>query len=322
MLSLHDHLRHHGYHRNVTKFYHCGFNRCEHFFQTTLHLKLHLRRQHLITSAPKAVQINAAQIVNDRGKYFCSLTICSKEFDDYKKFIKHLKEHIKHGYDVSCPFQTCNKTYNVISSFTGHLSKCHRQNICSSIDNQELMVAENDDFGDFFIGNENLMEVDDSNSPPDLDLVIENQKSQTLEEKQNLFVVNTTQFYLMLESKLLVPASTIQIIVSEFNKMYEEGQEITKTKIKDCLTLKKIPHEDIDEVLKIAFSDDPFTQSFKTLKTNYKRKKMYKFQFNYVEPKILKINEEKKTFFAYVPLIETISRFFTDKSLNVFNIQK
>lgn len=115
--SFSQHLEHHQYHINVTAYYHCSFHGCQTFFKTAVHLKIHLRRQHCVALSKRTVQTDAAQIMNDRGKFVCSVPICLSEFDNYHEFIEHLKNH----QNVSCPYQNCSKIYRVLSSFTCHL---------------------------------------------------------------------------------------------------------------------------------------------------------------------------------------------------------
>ena len=58
---------------------------------------------------------------------YCNVRNCHENFYNSRCLIKHLKDHIVEGFTVQCPISGCNKTYNVISSFTSHLSRYHRE---------------------------------------------------------------------------------------------------------------------------------------------------------------------------------------------------
>lgn len=55
----------------------------------------------------------------------CHVDICTAKCDSLTKFYSHLKGHIKEGRIVACPFQQCDKSFTVISTFS-HLTRKHR----------------------------------------------------------------------------------------------------------------------------------------------------------------------------------------------------
>ena len=56
----------------------------------------------------------------------CSLNFFSREYSDVKGFMSHLSGHIQEGLTVSCPFDGCNKNFNVKTPFSSHISRNHR----------------------------------------------------------------------------------------------------------------------------------------------------------------------------------------------------
>lgn len=56
----------------------------------------------------------------------CSFYFCSSKYVDVKGLVSHLSGHIQESVTVSCPFDGCSKTFNVKSSFSSHISRCHR----------------------------------------------------------------------------------------------------------------------------------------------------------------------------------------------------
>lgn len=141
---------------------------------------------------------------------------------------------MKNQETVPCPYRTCNKTWKVLSSFTCHLSRFHKKNDCISNNEQDFLFNENE-----------ILEVPLEYNLDDNNTTIEHQNTIDVKDRQNMFILNTAQFYLMLESKLLVPGSTIQCIVNEINKMHEEDQEI-KAKMRNCLISKNVSESHIN----------------------------------------------------------------------------
>ena len=68
--------------------------------------------------------------------------------------------------------------------------------------------------------------------------------------------------------------------------------------------------ERIKVIVEEVMNDDPFLKCNTKLGSNYKRKKFYKEEFDFVQPQSILINKEKGTFFSYVPIIETLNYTF------------
>ncbi|KYN21978.1 hypothetical protein ALC57_05637 [Trachymyrmex cornetzi] len=117
--------------------------------------------------------------------------------------------------------------------------------------------------------------------------------------ESKLFIKNVGQFYLKLESKLLLPASTIQYIVTEMNNVYGEEQ---------------VSSDKINQIIEEVFNCNLWIQSNNIFNTGHKRKRFYKKHFDYVDPVFIKIKGTQK-YFAYVPVQDTLKKFFYDKSL-------
>ena len=58
--------------------------------------------------------------------FVCVLEFCGRKCADVKELMGHLKEHLSVGLKVSCPFDQCDKAFDKKSSFTLHLSRCHK----------------------------------------------------------------------------------------------------------------------------------------------------------------------------------------------------
>ncbi|XP_070526491.1 uncharacterized protein [Cardiocondyla obscurior] len=142
---------------------------------------------------------------------------------------------------------------------------------------------------------------------------IDNEK--TLMES-NLLAESVAQFFLKLESQYLVPATTIQYIITEVSRMHDETQDILRNKLTKKFAVQGISEQLIHSIVKETFNSDLIKNTNMKLSTNYKRKMLYKNKFDYVTPVQIVIDEQKKTSFAYVSIIETLRKCFKDNSLH------
>ncbi|XP_016842392.1 uncharacterized protein LOC103315333 [Nasonia vitripennis] len=320
--SLPRHLLHHKFHRNIHNYVHCGFEKCLKFFKKEAHLKKHLFRSHNLLKQkenPKTV-LNSDQ----RGKFVCSISSCEKEWDCFSDLVKHLKVHIKKNDQITCPMHDCGKKYKVLSSFTSHLTKQHRNNYKKVQDSKiydQSEIEESQTNSDSVeaqslecvVDNENQserFEIDgnaQSESPVEL--------NPSLEESSDLYLHNLAQFYLKLETQLLLSASTVKTIVTEITSMQRESQNIVMTSLARKLISEGISADKVDIIVKEIINEDPFLKCNVKLGSNYKRKKFYKENFDFIQPESLVIDKENQTYFSYVPIIETLKYTFQDKSI-------
>ena len=286
-----------------------------------MYLKTHLHRTHgLQTKKKESVRNDYTE--NKKGKYVCTVEICRKEFDNLPILLKHLKVHItKTQEKITCPFRRCRRQYTVLSSFTSHLSKIHKNHEKLLLDHDRSCSTENT------IQNSIADEVTDErpldiNDHINISVAPERQEIQPdINLESDLFLYNVAQFYLKLESQLLIPASTIQLILEESNSIHNEGQAVIQAKLKDRLISENITPEDADRIVKECFHHDSWIQSNNKLSTDYRRKTFYKQQFHYVKPQFIEIHKQTKTSSAYVPILETLEKLFNDKSVeNAINL--
>lgn len=263
-VSLTSHVNHHKFHRNITRYSYCGFNKCTKFFPKNVYLTKHLIRAHgLMQSKNQRTIIRDATCTsNERCKYMCSIDICKKEFDNFSKLVKHLKFHIKKKDQIMCPYPQCKNKYTVVSSFTGHMSKMHRNydyntdNVRESHDNDDATESTSQFFeplnkvnGSVVLPNnyrELALEVNDQLNVNSIELEdVDNKISYNTAVESNLFVENVAQFYLKLECQYLLPATTIQYITSEISKMHEETQEIIKKNLTERFAIEDMSQQQI-----------------------------------------------------------------------------
>ncbi|XP_067217409.1 uncharacterized protein [Linepithema humile] len=215
------------------------------------------------------------------------------------------------GLEVTCPYNTCNKKYDRVNSFSGHLTKYHKCQILipttvdMNIDDGLEVNSENIDYRE---KDEDLTITKNTSDEDDNDEDYDNRDS---------FINALAIFYLKLECEYFIPESTIQYIVEELKTLTVHEQERVKRSLKKHLQKEGISFSQVNKILKDVFSDNSCSTKFKELQTIYSRKEFYKSHFHFVWPKKKPLS--KGEFFHFVPISETLKALFHDKSLD-FNI--
>lgn len=142
----------------------------------------------------------------------CHVDFCTIRCHSISTLLSHLKGHIREGRTVSCPFRNCDKRFLVVSTFSSHLSRTHKQctarDISSSLtsDSGAVMHAEcSGEQAENMGVQENVL----------YDVDKEEEESDVFPEcaDESLFLNSLTLFYLKLQAKLLLPSSVIQTII-------------------------------------------------------------------------------------------------------------
>ncbi|XP_032366275.1 uncharacterized protein LOC116685222 [Etheostoma spectabile] len=126
--SVSDYVKHCRTHRNSNKaIFPSGFPDCGRSFSSYNSFNVHLSRFH-----HKGRKLSFNRNISVPLK--CSWEFCGKECESIKGLVAHLKCHLQEGLEVTCPYSGCAKAFKVISSFTSHLSRCHKQCDVTHID--------------------------------------------------------------------------------------------------------------------------------------------------------------------------------------------
>lgn len=94
---------------------------------------------------------------------------------------------------------------------------------------------------------------------------------------------------------------------------------VIESQLRQYLSTLDIPISKTQEVIEGIFSKDPFTSCISILRTDHRRKKLYKGSSAYVAPKakVLGVMNGNAEYFHYVPIIKTIESMLKDKSLDI-----
>lgn len=147
----------------------------------------------------------------------CLLGFCGKVLKNVKDLLQHMNGHILDGNEVQCPFEGCLLKLRVKLTFSSHLSRkhgdtnrkvlpdlqvdqpCNFYNDLSDLIHNDSNVEINNDFGSFSDQEESSLEADFT----------------------ELFLKSLALFYLKLTAKYRMPATTMQMIVSERMSVYD-----------------------------------------------------------------------------------------------------
>lgn len=226
----------------------------------------------------------------------------------------HLKQHLKKNEKISCPINGCSKSFTVYSTFTSHLSRKHH-GVCNpsvissnvsqeGIDLASISEAPRNDLLDEGNVNDYVMDCEDFEFDND--------------EIEKRFLESLALFYLKLEGKYLLPASTIQVIVSEFEEYHEMSQNVMLKRVCDKLALHSVTPEVIDLVTKEILSNDLFANCNNgPLQTKARRASFFRKYFPYCEPVEVFLcynTKQKRNTYQYIPILNSVASLYSHYS--------
>ena len=332
-VSLKGYVKHYAMHTNVPNAsFPCAFAGCRNSYTLYTSFKSHFLRQH--GSQVKRIKENRKRNVD----LCCNMEHCKMKCVGISNLFSHLRHHISQGDPINCPFKGCNKTFLKVGSFSSHLSRLHKDWLPSSIDSSCLPMP--DDFVESYVDrptNENFDQNDSCSFLVDVDCGDENGDSLPNMESDKTFgsdlMKKLALFCLTLQSKHHVPVSVIQTVltefqcISEFNSGYISGQIRAKLNSFD-IKGDKLPSQFIDEVVRFVKTDPISTilnQEDGQLRTQQTRKTFLKKNFDYIEPLAYKISgvvDDKRKYFHYVPIIESLEALFKDPGIGNYLLPK
>jgi hypothetical protein len=295
-------------HRNLPcKQYPCCVAACQNVFSTYFGLKSHVRRIHFTSS------VNIRKYKPLCAQLSCKVFSCGKTLRSMNDFIAHLKSHLQDGSgtQVLCPYEGCDKIFRIKSSFTSHLSRKHRDSSVSapavSVTSEPMCIADEE--------------------------MISTESDIMNASEQNEFFYSIALFYLKLQAKFLLPATTIQSIINEFQTVHEIGQKHVVGLLKKKLLALDVSADVVDQVLGEFNRIDILKQCNEgILRSDASRKSFYKSNFCYVEPVELYLGQDeagKHRYCYYVPIKLSLQALFQQesvvqqyKSTHAINMQK
>ena len=300
----------------------CGVPNCTRSFRKFSAFSSHIYRDH-----------RSKQIVEqNRAALTCQVEDCKKTFADRKSLIHHLRGHIREGRKITCPFRGCYKVFGVLNSFSVHVSRLHKESSFKHVDETREQTVHQEQFDDASVllrqssmsavENENEIgacseSADDPSMPlcPPSTSGMENEEIGAFNESVNedLFLKSLSLFYLKLQTKLVLPASVIQTIVEEVQQVHDEALSHLFSKLKEKLSVVGLPDNAISFVIDELQKHDLFRKGNHVLRSDQRRKSVFKKSFKYVEPLPIYLgkNDSAKDCYAYyIPVQDTLASLF------------
>lgn len=248
----------------------------------------------------------------DENFFYClSCPVKSKNITDYKT---HLIEHLTNNIHITCNINNCQSLYSKKSSYNSHFYRYHAR----PINDTTIVPTEN-----------NLNEENDNNY-----LNPENSFSHTVESSDDIdsslselidhnadFRTQITSFILKMESKLLIPKSAIDVILSNIldlidtNNKHQLAQFLTQ--IYQLEPKISLPIPDVEDIMSNNLFNE-FLGEHGDLSTQYLRKKFFTNNTNFVAPIKLLLGRDDKhnqCFAYYVPIKDSIKALLNSNNL-------
>lgn len=129
---------------------------------------------------------------------------------------------------------------------------------------------------------------------------------------QDAYTENLALFYLGLQAKYLVPASTITEIANEMKILQDIQQEYTVDVLAQELEQYDVPSETFTCLGKSVYERSPMHEALHAsgpLTTHHRRLQYYKRHFNYVQPVEVTLGYDdrgQRRHYHYIPLLDTL----------------
>lgn len=308
--SVTSYIFHLKYHKNLPNVkFHCPITDCNRSFALYASFKAHISRDH---SKVKSDAVFSRKR-NLEFSLTCNEISCSAVCSNPQELFKHLKGHIDSGLDIQCPFLNCTCKFRNKSTFSSHISRKHRgslQDLASlvPIDIKGSEYLETCD-SDSVLADDDITDLTDNNAP---DRVSDKIDSHQFERSLALC-------YLKMQAKYILPASTIQNIIDDFQDMHSIGQIYSSNMLLTKLQHNNISTDRAQEISDELLRADLFRScNMGTLRSDRTRKTYFKSNFNYVAPIEIYLGRDKcrrHRYFHYIPVQATLVALLQHESV-------
>lgn len=228
-------------HRNLANYrFACGIEECSGNFRTFSALKSHMQWNHM---GPRAISQRQNRCQHG-GDLKCSIQGCDFKADSFPLLCGHLRLHIRNGKKVNCPFDGCSKYFRVRTSFATHISRKHREAYVAQPQDSQIQ------------NKEHVQHHDDHEI---IDPGLDDRDGVILDLSPDTYLKNLSLFYLKLQAKLLLPATTVQCIVEGFQEVHSSGMQYVLKKVEEKLTGLHITNEEIQKIVRELKEEDLLT---------------------------------------------------------------
>ena len=304
----------------------CYFDHCKLNFNSAGALKAHVFRNHSSKSVASNILLKC---------------VCCHNSVVLEKYFHHLYRHLKEKETVQCPYKECSFNSNNINSFKPHkarkhISACNSSNV--SHFKEDLVICDSSvssvphqdtpEFSDTSCATCNYTESQEAN----FNCCTSDQQSNAFEDLvpsetsdvadyHNKLKIKIAAFLIQLETKLRVPSSTIQTILSGLNDIHELSKPVIFSEIRSILCKSDVNPSLANEISESVIQRYPFfSLTCKTggeLATRKLRQKYVKQNLSYVEPVEIELGyrEGKLRTFAYIPILSVLRNILLKRDI-------
>ena len=311
--SAKGYVAHYVVHRNdANRHFPCPYSECDKKYNCYRGFKTHVLRKH---RKERAQTENNDRPMCD-SSFVCTRPLCGKRVTGSSKFLTHLRLHAKNEEEIKCPFADCDAgPYKNLNAFKSHIRRKHQNYVIHQFRPENKQET---DTHDPTVLNDN----DDESLPNDIHDGSDSHDDIPIIDDE-LMASSIALFYMRLESKLLVPVTTIDQIVAEITTISDlESQRSTHEleRVLLSVTLAEQDRKDIHDRLSNGSSMSRVNTN--CFLSNKLRRKYYKEKFNYVSPKLIYLGKNtylKNCHYHYVPVEETLKQLLSKVDRNVLN---
>jgi len=217
--------------------------------------------------------------------------VCSDALSSLRDVSSHYREHCEQGIAVQCLVKHCNSSFTVISSYTAHMSRMHKN---VSIDSLR---------GDLIrqIRTEQLEACSEVITSDDLDI----------DEVQDIDRPDVTRnialLFLKMKAEYCLADSTVQAIIDDFAQAFAVSSAYASHDIRLVCAKHGLPASDTEEIIRVG-QTSIWDEAVSVLSTDYKRNNFYKENFPFVNPCEYKFVDDCNSTetFEYVSIIDSL----------------
>lgn len=281
----------------------CGIIRCNKTFKTFYAFDTHISRHH--NSLRSQTKKYNSLYTNLR----CNRVLCCKKFSKLRYLISHLNSHMKLGQIIQCCFRGCDRTFKLRSSFASHLTRCHSNHKHISQSYLDTGCSDMQQFNLEKISVEYIPSINVNETKMDI-------KSESTK--------NFALFCLMLEAKLLIPSSSVQKIVQEFDFFISnESLSFNATLVQKIQSLG-LTEKQQREILSCINNNNNLLTILNSenglLRSKFLREKYFEENFSFVKPVEILLGKDKlntNRTFHYIPIKDILASLLKNKSFNL-----
>ena len=325
-----QHLKtvHHNYEKLV-----CNFKKkCKRQFSSLTLLLDHVRDCHSLE--PKEGASAPSKQIQEQIACRCELSICSgKKFKNVDLLMKHM--NVYHNKDERrCIFDQCFKKFSAGSTSRHHFRLKHKnlnrmklkpQHLVDQVDETNLLPESSPCSPAPVLDEEEMYDMADfallDASEVESNLTEDNQEEIISNKK--FFLLNHCDFLNRLCHFKFIPAKTVTQIAEENLQNSLKSRAVREKKLRNSLSsIPNISESQIEKVVHESIADDEYLEAQREVSSEFKRNKVIKEEFKYIQPEGIVMNKEevkngiKADLVHYIPIKESFKHLIEDRSLN------